>query len=58
LDLPGVTLKDFASMKMLSLLAIPRTASWDWAMANVETPDIMATVAATRVADLHLGPVI
>jgi hypothetical protein len=39
-------------------LAIPRTASWDWAMANVETPDIMATVAATRVADLHLGPVI
>jgi hypothetical protein len=27
-------------------------------MANVETPDIIATVAATRVADLHLGPVI
>jgi len=35
-----------------------RTASWDWAMANVETLDIMAMVAAMRIADLHLGPVI
>src|SRR5258705_12510602 len=58
LDLPGVTLNDLPSMKMLSLLAMLRTASWDWAMASVETLDIMATVAAMSVADLHLGPVI
>jgi hypothetical protein len=35
-----------------------RTASCDWAIASVETLDIMTTVVAASIADLHLGPVI